>query len=166
MAGIAARLVFISPGQVNLVVPNIIAVGDMVDIKIVNNGILSSGKVKIVDAAPGIFSAGAGSMTAAAQCGEVLDAAFVITDQPCAATDDTKTRFLILYGTGWRNAAATTTVTLGETVVTPVFAGPQGFFPGLDQINVSIPAGTAMGDIPIKVNAGTVVSNTLTVKIK
>lgn len=166
IAGIAARILFISPGQVNLVVPSIISVGDMVDIKIVNNGVLSSGKVKIVDAAPGIFSAGAGSMTAAAQCGEVLDMAFVITDQPCAATDDTKTRFLILYGTGWRNAAATTTVTLGEAVLTPVFVGPQNFFPGLDQINVGIPAGTAVGDLPIKVTSNAIVSNTLNVKIK
>ena len=173
IAGIAAQLLFISPGQINLVVPNIIAIGDTVDVKVVNNGILSSGKVKIVTQAPGLFSAGIGSQTAAAQCGEVLDMVFVITEPPCAASVEAaegveaKVRFLILYGTGWRNASASTTVTLGETVLTPVFAGAQGFFPGFDQINVGIPAAAAgKGDLPVKVTSAGIVSNTLMINIK
>jgi len=167
IAGIAARLLFISPGQVNLVVPNIIAVGDMVDIKIFNNGVVSSGKVKIVDQSPGIVAVSFNAPTAAAQCGEVLDGAFVVTEQPCAASTDTQVRFLILYGTGWRNAAASTTVTLGEDVLTPIFVGAQGFFPGLDQINVAIPiSATGKGDVAIKVTSAAIVSNTLVVKIQ
>jgi uncharacterized protein (TIGR03437 family) len=76
-------------------------------------------------------------------------------------------RFLILYGTGWRNAAASTTVTLGEDVLTPIFVGAQGFFPGLDQINVAIPiSATGKGDVAIKVTSAAIVSNTLVVKIQ
>jgi uncharacterized protein (TIGR03437 family) len=45
--------------------------------------------------------------------------------------------FLLLYGTGIRSGASTS-VTIGGEVAPVLFAGPQGEFPGLDQVNVEI----------------------------
>ncbi len=166
LSGVAARLFYVSPGQVNFVLPAIIANSDTASVKIINNGVRSSGMAKVVTAAPGIFF-GATTGQAAASCGEVLDMQFVFSDQPCNASTETQTRFLILFGTGWRGGAASTTVMLGEETLTPVFSGAQGVYPGLDQINVAIPA-SAMGKgmLPIKVTSGTIVSNTATVNIR
>ena len=166
VSGVAARLIYVSPGQVNFILPAIIANSDTASVKIINNGIRSSGTAKVVTAAPGIFLATAMGQ-AAALCGEVLDMQFVVTEQPCSASTETQTRFLSLFGTGWRGGGATTTVMLGEETLTPIFAGAQGFYAGLDQINVAIPA-SAMGKgmLPIKVTSGTIVSNTATVNIR
>jgi uncharacterized protein (TIGR03437 family) len=165
VSGVAARLFYVSPGQVNFVLPGIIANSDTASIKIINNGVRSSGTVKVVTAAPGIFAAGMGQ--AAAACGEVLDLQFVFSEQPCNASTDTQTRYLVIFGTGWRGAAATTTVMLGDDTLTPIFAGAQGAFAGLDQINVAIPASAmGKGTLNLKVTSGTIVSNTTTVNIR
>jgi uncharacterized protein (TIGR03437 family) len=54
--------------------------------------------------------------------------------------------YLSLYGTGFRGREpAEVTVWLGATPLSPVYAGAQGSFAGLDQLNLrldSIPAGT------------------------
>ncbi len=144
--GLAARLLFVSPGQINFIMPTGIASADSVSFTVNNNGLVSSGKVKLVDAAPGVFTAnGGGTGTAAAACGMVVDNAFQFSNQPCAVSTDTTSGFLIIFGTGWRNT--TTTVTVGGTSLTPTFSGPQGTFTGLDQINVILPATLAgMGD--------------------
>ena len=165
VSGVAARLFYVSPGQVNFVIPAIIANSDTASIKIINNGVRSSGTAKVVTAAPGIFATG--SAQAVAACGEVLDLQFVFSEQPCSASTETQTRYLIIFGTGWRGAGAATTVMLGDETLTPVFAGAQGAFTGLDQINVAIPA-SAMGKgmLNLKVTSATIVSNTTTVNIR
>jgi uncharacterized protein (TIGR03437 family) len=51
------------------------------------------------------------------------------------------TVFLELFGTGIRGRSALTnvTATLGDESVNVLFAGAQGQFPGLDQVNLSLP---------------------------
>ena len=46
--------------------------------------------------------------------------------------------YLELYGTGLRNRSSlnNVTVTLGTAALTTTYAGPQGTYTGLDQINV------------------------------
>ena len=74
IGGLAAGLLFVSPGQVNFVIPEGIAEGDAVPFSINNNGVRSSGTVKIVPAAPGVFAVSSdGTGTAAAICGAVVD---------------------------------------------------------------------------------------------
>jgi uncharacterized protein (TIGR03437 family) len=164
--GLAARLLFVSPGQINFIMPKGVANADSASFTVNNNGLVSSGKVKLVDAAPGVFTAdGGGTGTAAAACGMVVDNVFQFSNQPCAVSTDTTSGFLIIFGTGWRNT--TTTVTVGGTSLTPAFSGPQGTFAGLDQINVVLPASLAgKGELDMTVSANSIVSATVKVSVK
>lgn len=138
--GLAGRLIFVSPGQINFVVPKEIAIGDTVSFTINNNGVQSAGTVKIVDAAPGVFSAnGSGSGKSTAQCGQVSadGLSFVLSSPPCAVGNESQFNLLVIYGTGWSNSASIQ-VKIGDVTLTPSYAGPQGEFLGLDQINVSL----------------------------
>jgi uncharacterized protein (TIGR03437 family) len=140
VGGSAARLIFVSAGQINFVMPQIIANGDTVDIVVNNNGVQSTGKVKVVDAAPGVFTVtGDGKGKAAAQCGQVSPdgLSFIVTNPPCAVGNASQFNILTLYGTGWRNTASLQ-VKIGDFTFTPSFAGAQPEFPGLDQINVTL----------------------------
>ena len=49
--------------------------------------------------------------------------------------------FLALFGTGirGRTSLANVTATIGGTTVMVLFAGAQGEFPGLDQVNLELP---------------------------
>ncbi|MGE0887276.1 MAG: hypothetical protein AB7P14_27465 [Blastocatellales bacterium] len=138
--GLAGRLIFVSPEQVNFVVPVQIAIGDTVDFTINNNGIQSAGKAKIVDVAPGVFSTtGDGKGKSAAQCGQVSPdgLSFLVTNPPCSVGNESQFNVLTLYGTGWRNTTSIQ-VKIGDQTLTPSYVGPQPEFLGLDQINVSL----------------------------
>lgn len=182
IAGIAARLIYVSPSQINFVVPNGLLAGDGVEFTINNKGVVSKGKVKVLDAQPGIFTTtqdgkGAGAIA----CQLVLKDADGNTTSntypapPCEISADKKESYLLLFGTGFRFAdltSVTLDVTRGETTTTlvPVYAGSQNQFPGLDQINVLLPTDFTAGTVKVKVKAtsvGTAVeSNQFEVTVK
>lgn len=138
--GLAARLIVVSPGQVNFVLPQEVDNGDSADFTINNNGVQSAGKVKIVDAAPGVFTTTSdGKGATAAQCGRVSPdgLSFLTTLPPCSVGNESQADLLIIYGTGFRNGAGVQ-VKIGEQTLTPTFVGAQPEFPGLDQINVNL----------------------------
>ena len=140
VGGLAARLIFISPGQINLVMPLGIAIGDAIDFTVNNNGVLSAGKIKIVDVSAGVFTTtGDGMGRTAAQCGTISPdgLSFLLTAPPCKVGNDAQLNVLTLYGTGWRNTASIQ-VKVGDVTLSPTFVGPQPDFPGLDQINVTL----------------------------
>ncbi len=174
VAGVAARIIFVSPLQVNFVFPQGIAAADEVNFSINNNGLLSSGKVKVVDAAPGIFTVtGDGTGPAAALCGQVSDDGmkFLISLPPCSVGTEMSPHYLILFGTGWRNASSTTVAFKGEgTEVTtiPSFAGKQPDFLGLDQINLTLPqslAGKGTVELTVSATSGTTTTTSRPVKV-
>lgn len=137
---IAAGIIFVSAGQVNFVLPSGVANGDAVTININNNGVLSTGKVKVVDGAPGVFSAnGTGKGVSTAQCGRVSPdgLGFVQTQAPCSVGNESQADLLVIYGTGWRNVTGLQ-VKIGDVTLTPSFSGAQPDFDGLDQINVNL----------------------------
>jgi uncharacterized protein (TIGR03437 family) len=48
--------------------------------------------------------------------------------------------YLVLYGTGFRGFSSTMPeIRIGNLSLQATFAGPQGFFAGLDQVNVKLP---------------------------
>src|SRR5262249_8017889 len=106
--GVAAQLSLVSPGQINMVVPQALANGDNIDFSVNNNGLLTAGKItKLVDASPGVFtvtSDGLGRTTA--QCARVTPDGLnlIITLPPCSIGTELQPNTLIIYGTGWRNA--------------------------------------------------------------
>lgn len=146
ISGIAARLIFVSPGQINFVVPDVVATGDAVDYTINNNGILSTGKAKLVNFAPGVFTTtGDGKGKATAQCFRVSPDGLtaIVTSPPCTIGNASQFDTLVIYGTGWHNSASIS-VKIGDQTFTPSYSGVQPEFLGLDQINITL--STALAD--------------------
>ncbi len=74
--------------------------------------------------------------------------------------------FLILYGTGFRNvsSAAGVSLLIGPDLVTVSYAGTQGGFAGLDQINAALPRTLAgSGEVTISVAVDGTPANSVTV---
>lgn len=149
-----APLVFVSPGQINLLVPVDLAPG-MASVFVYRGLDLTHLDWLYLDAsAPGLFAASATGQGPVA--GEVL---YVLPDGfrrvfPLARQNAADGRmesvpvylgepgtevYLTLYGTGFRGAnPPETAVRLGEEELKPLYAGEQGFFAGLDQVNVQV----------------------------
>lgn len=182
IAGIAARLVFVSQTQINFIVPDGLSAADGLEFIVNNKGVASKGKFKALDASPGIFTVTQdGKGGAAAGCQVVTkDADGNVTGTtypppPCTVSKERLDSYLLLFGTGFRFADATSVVvTLIKADDTtqdfiPVYAGSQNQFPGLDQINLLLPADFPLGTVKLKIKAtsgGTAVeSNVFTVVV-
>jgi uncharacterized protein (TIGR03437 family) len=160
-------LAYAGPSQVNFLVPAGTATGTAtVHIGAVN------GTVMVSAAAPGLFSMGASTTAAAGAIrvpnGQTTQTAVPVFDcgsGTCStvpiAIDNQSTVYVSLYGTGLRaGAASSVTCTVGGVPVLVTYAGPQGAFPGLDQVNISIPAALrGRGEVDVVVSAGGQASN-------
>ncbi|HEX4949226.1 MAG TPA: IPT/TIG domain-containing protein [Blastocatellia bacterium] len=163
--GIAARLIYVSPIQINFLVPEGVTPGDGVEFTVNNKGVLSKGKIKVLNAHPGIFTTTQnGKGAGAVACQLVLKDANGNTISntypapPCETSGERKESYILIFGTGFRFADATSVtveVKRGETTTTliPVYAGSQNQFPGLDQINLLLPTDFAAGTVKVKVKA-------------
>jgi len=80
-----------------------------------------------------------------------------------AATDIV---YVELYGTGIRAAQKVQAFVAGQPVPVP-FAGAQGQYQGLDQINISLPRTLAgAGEISVYIVADGMTSNMVTIRIQ
>jgi uncharacterized protein (TIGR03437 family) len=177
-----APLFFVSPTQINLQIPAGTAPG-VAQIGVVVNGAPPIPGVGLVrNVVPAIFTEGASAIAAAYAVTYGPDNQ--IQSQQLAGSCQSSCSlipiprpggarvFLELYATGIRNHVSPITVSLmggqglNETV-TPEYAGSQGQFDGLDQVNVeitSLPAqpSSPMGTIyNLSLNVDGVVSNTI-----
>ncbi|MEP7340442.1 MAG: hypothetical protein ABI977_22110, partial [Acidobacteriota bacterium] len=174
-----AQLLFISPNQVNFILPEGLDTGPAIVGLAGDNGLVSVGVVHVQIVAPGVFAANAN--------GRGLAAAVILrkradgTEQyePVAQYSETQKQWiplqidlgpdsdriiLAIFGTGWRNVGDTSNVTvelrplvdegLPNAVRRPVvlYAGEQPTIAGLDQINIELPRDLAgKGEINIGV---------------
>jgi phospholipase C len=140
-------LFYVSPSQVNCLLPKGAASGTA-SITLTNGSATFTGTASVGATAPGLYTASlSGQGPAAAQ---VVDArgAYSNTFQcssvgSCtpAAIDIDASPYLILYGTGIRGAPlANVSVKIGNVDAPATYAGAQGTYAGLDQVNVSLPA--------------------------
>jgi uncharacterized protein (TIGR03437 family) len=116
-------------------------------ITLANGGATSTGTATITATAPGLYTATqTGQGPAAAQ---TTDGKVYTTTAQCAAAGNctllpinvTTQPYLILYGTGIRGAAqANVSVKIGNIDAPVTYAGAQGAYAGLDQVNVTLPA--------------------------
>jgi uncharacterized protein (TIGR03437 family) len=154
-ASVFAPLFYVAPNQINFVVPDGVAVG-MATVKIMNGDATPpSIMVPVALVAPGLFTVnGAGTGVPAALAIRRIIA--TQTDIPvpvfhCDANSCTSMPidtgadgvvFLELFGTGirGRSSLANVTATLAGVSAPVLFAGGQGQFPGLDQVNVQLPS--------------------------
>ncbi|HEX8143239.1 MAG TPA: Calx-beta domain-containing protein [Pyrinomonadaceae bacterium] len=127
-----AQIFFISPAQVNFLVPPETETGTAQVVVTNATGFETRGTVTVLRSAPGVFTfTGDGTGE-----GVILDAT---TLQPGPFDPSNGQRRLIVFATGVRNAAQTV-VTIGGRVVTVEAIMPSPNMPGLDEIHLLLPA--------------------------
>ncbi len=166
IGGAAAGLSFVSPNQINFVVPVGLA-PNLYPVVINNNGTLIRSQVRIVAAQPDLASStnGAGGRAVATNITNPLltmgtPEPFTVTTTYTGAdgqarTEPTRLRFLL---TGIRGATdAAVTVRIGSTAITgdANIDVRQTNTPGVSQLDVLLPASLAgAGDVPVIVEVG------------
>ncbi len=152
-----APLFFVSPMQINYQMPANVEPGSA--LLLIESGagqLLASGRVNVAAIAPGLFAANADGQGVAAAVALRVKAGGAQIAEPVARLDPTTNRwvsvpldlapaneqvFLLLFGTGWRARAslAAVNVKLGGVDGEVQFAGAQGTYVGLDQLNIRLP---------------------------
>ena len=178
-----APLMYVSPSQINFVVPAGTAAG--VAQFTISNGsaatLTAAGMVQSV--APTLFSmSGDGRGVAAANAIRVTAAnpqtqslvpvfqcAGPVCDSTPIALSPNAAVYLILYGTGIRNRSSLAKVTanINGTDVPVLYAGPQPSYEGLDQVNLALPpslSGSSEVNVVLTVDGQT--ANVVTVNIQ
>jgi uncharacterized protein (TIGR03437 family) len=176
-------LIYVSPGQLSFLVPPDVAPGPA-SLRIeCPGGTAMSAAVRIGSVSPGIFAAAAnGQGVAAAQILRVHRDGSQSPPENVAAYDPAgKTwyavpvdrsspddeLYLVLYATGIRNHSAPVTVTINGQVCASEYAGPHPTYPGLDQVNVHLPAGAFdAGTATVQLTADGIASNTVTILLQ
>ena len=178
-----ASLFFVSPTQVNYLLPAGSAAGTATVTIISGDGTQSVGTVQVDRVAPGLFTANANGQGVPAalalrvsngtQRFEALSRLDSTTNRFVPAAIDlgptTDQVFLVLYGTGVRNRTAVSAVNvkIGGADATVSFAQAQGSLAGLDQINALIPRSLiGRGEVDVVLTVDGKVANTVRVQIK
>jgi uncharacterized protein (TIGR03437 family) len=173
-----APLFFVSPRQINYLVPRGTASGEATVSVTSGDGRVSLGTTQIAAVSLGLFTANSsGSGVAAANIVRVTSTGAQVFEQVAQFNAGTnryvarcfshgptgETAFLVLYGTGIRGLASILSVsaTVGNASIPVLFAGGQGQFAGLDQINLGpIPRGLS-GAVDIVVSVSGKPANTV-----
>ncbi len=171
----AAPLYYVSPQQINFEVPTGIALGSGSVSLTQTDGTPVVAFVQFANSAPGIFQLNTSSLAAAQALvvtsnSQTYDSVYQVGPSnsviPLPIDLSQGQVYLILYGTGIRNAK-TVTVTVGGLSVPAVFAA-QGFYAGEDQVNVG-PLPTSLvgkGNVNIVLTADGLAANTVNVTFK
>lgn len=151
--GTPAQLYYVSPGQMNFVVPQDVAPGSAG--LTVNNGTQTlTGSMNVAAAAPGVFSTnGMGVGNGAMLQGQTFQLG------PFSVTTNGVPTPVSIFMTGL-DLSSPPTVTIGGVPATVTFFGPQPTYPGMQQVNFTLPASVAgAGNVPVTVTSGGQVSN-------
>jgi uncharacterized protein (TIGR03437 family) len=192
-----AGMYFSSPGQVNYLIPAGVKPGPATINIISSDGAQTSGSLLISAVAPGIYTAmqsGSGPASGIAICagtcsgwpnsqgnGQFYQNTFAAgctaascTAQPISLGGASDQVVVELFGTGIRHVSSLSavTATINGQSIPVVYAGAQGQYPGLDQVNVLIPhslAGSGVSTLVLSVqdavNNVNTTSNTVTLHI-
>lgn len=179
----AAQLFFVSPNQVNYLMPAGLAPGQAVVTIKSSDGGISGGIVGISNIAPGLFTVDATGKGVVSSNALTLKPDNTFIQQPTSMFDpnlnkfvsvpiglgmDDDRVFLVLYGTGLRlrSSEANVRAQIGGFELPVLYAGPQGVFAGLDQINIELPRALAgLGEIEITLIADGVATNLVQINI-
>jgi uncharacterized protein (TIGR03437 family) len=178
-----APLFFVSSTQINYQVPPGVALGPAT-ITIADRTGVATGQTQIVMVSPGIFTFNANGQGVAAAIAVRAPASAAQSIEPVAKLDTAQNRYvpvpinlgsqtdqvyLILYGTGIRHRSAlgAVSVKVGGLETKTVYAGAQGNYIGLDQINVLLPRSLAgRGETDVVVTVDGLTANPVLVNIR
>jgi uncharacterized protein (TIGR03437 family) len=162
-----ADVLYAAPGQINIFVPDIISLGHGTLQVSDRFGTSAALAISIANFAPGLFTVDTAGKIPAAQVivagatnAQTVDPVASCTGGTCTLVpivlNPADQTYLILYGTGIRGRASLSdvSVTIGGLPATVSYAGPQGVYPGLDQVNVLIPqalTGSKQVDLDLKI---------------
>jgi uncharacterized protein (TIGR03437 family) len=179
-----APLIFVSPAQVNYQLPPETAPGAATVTIVSGDGRVSAGAIRVTTIAPGLFAANANGQGVAAAVALRIKADGARSFEPVARFDAAQNRFvaipidlgpetdqlfLLLFGTGirFRSALPAVSVKIGGVDATVQFAGAQGDFVGLDQVNALLPRNlVGRGEVEITLIADGMTSNTVRASIR
>lgn len=177
-----ALLHFVSPEQINFLLPAGARSGAATVTVAKADGQKLAVPVEVQAVAPGLFAANANGQGVAAAVALRLDAQGKQTSQlvyqcgggagTCTATPldlggESDQLILLLYGTGLRGAAGAITATVGGQTAPVLGVAAQPQYVGLDQVNVLVPRSLAgKGEVPILLTVDGKKSNAVTVNIK
>lgn len=152
-------LFFVAPGQINFHLHSETSPGTATVTVYLENNVVAVGELLVGQLSPALFTQNA--------TGDGVPAAYALRYRngiglplpmlnydlalakwvpvPIDLGQDGDTVYLVLFGTGIRNRSAlgAVSVTIGGRNVPVLYAGPQGAFVGLDQLNVEIPPSLA-----------------------
>ncbi len=175
---VPGRLFFVSPGQINAQVPWEFAGLPFALVKVrINDSVSAVYRLELSDYAPGIFTYDAGGQ----KFGIVThaDGQLVTTSNPARPSET-----VIVYATGvgpvdqpqvtgeaapadpLARIRITPTATVDDQAAAVLFAGNAPGFVGLNQINLTIPAGARSGVRPLVLTANGIPSNTVNIAIQ
>lgn len=182
VGGIDARLIMVSPSQINFVIPALAGDGPTPVVVTNADGTRVTGTINVQRAAPGIFTVRSNGQGAAAALVTSDGVNFLPTFNPDGSEREINAgttanpNFLILYTTGLRNAPAANpndangvaeavTATIQGVPVRVLYAGPSTFA-GLDQVNLIIPPELAgLGLVRVRLMVAGRVSNVITLRL-
>jgi uncharacterized protein (TIGR03437 family) len=183
----SAPVFFSGAGQVNLQIPPGSQNGSAEVFITSNRATIASGAVRLVDVAPGIFTANASGrgLPAAVVLRVKADGASayenilrydaqqrpvpVPIDLGPEAGNATDQVLLVLFGTGWRGRSAETNVrvSIGGVDAPVLYAGLQPTLTGLDQINVRLPRTlVGRGEVDVVLTVDGRLANTVRISFK
>ena len=172
-----AGLLFVSPGQINFQIPVGSALG-VASVFVDNGSTTLTGQVMIGPAAPALFAIDSTGMAAATAVRVTIPTqiqspvpVFLCVDPvagchlvPIDPGVDAPV-YLSFYGTGI--GAGPAVVNFGATSVNATYAGPQGQFPGLDQVNVPLTLSLrGAGEVHVTVTVNGVTSNPVRISVQ
>jgi uncharacterized protein (TIGR03437 family) len=174
--GEPAGLLYVSPSQINCLIPKTTAVG-LATVTVLSTGgaVLASGTASVALVAPAIFTSdssgiGPGAIINAATYGP---GPFSVFTPPTSSTST----YLAVYATGVRNATTASPEIPVQAILTDSsgqpwnltvnYAGPAPGFFGLDQVNVQLPGKLdGAGVVTLVLSVGSSQSNTVSLLIR
>ena len=167
--GAPSGLFFVSPNQVNFHVAPSVLTGPGNVVVLAKDGRVSQGTVNISNSIAAIITSksdGTGAPAARASAdGTNFNIAVGNADGTPNPID--AGNFVMMFVTGLRFASSLPSLNIGGTAVTPTFAGPQGTFVGLDQVNYQVPLSLAgRGEVDVTMTVDGRTSNVVKLRIR
>ena len=172
----SAGLLYVSPSQINFLVPENLAPGSATLTLSLPGRPPVQAPVELRPAAPGLFTMNglklaAGVMVIRNTEGQLSQqdlfdcSSGICRERTILLPSNLQQAVLVLYGSGFKNAGNLAVARVNDIPASILYAGPQGQFPGLDQLNIAwLPQWKGRFDLIL--NAGSSSSNAVELSVE